>query len=657
MGLESEITSLVNRLNKYRESYYNEGKSLISDEQFDFEEQRLKELDPNNDYFRQVGRSVNTRDIKIEHEIPMLSMQKVQTAEDAVKWFYEISKVPGLYFNDKMGLSLWVDPKLDGVSGKIVFDSHGNYLYASTRGDGKIGAKLPHAHMIDGVPKKFLPDCELRGEFIINKKYAKNFSGPLRNTCSGILKRIDWTEDMNFVSFVIYDFHSYNPKYNINFVDRGDKIKQISKILTDMEQKFNIIPVEKISNIPELYNRYVNKLRKEWPYETDGVIFTIDGGQDNYDLINSKYIINTFNRYNMALKPPAEYTSSVVTDIVTEVNRQKLSFIALIEPVYINGVKVGRATLDNYQRMRKNRIGIGSMVLVKRTNDVIPKIVESYNETGKEIKYINPTKCPACGTKLVTYYQDIACPNEYGCVGIFQSKLEQMFNSLEVKNIGPAALNGLANYMKNNDIPMTFSSLFSGLLNIDGNFIGQFLNEFYGTEKRIAIFKEAIRYMFDNLYEINLLDGFNIPTIRKGELIKHNIRCVKDLFDYIAYLNKRNYFSSVFDSVLFTWSQDPVHMKDLKDCYNILNKYFKKEAGIKEGSITYCISGPINGMSRTEVIKYLKSVNPDLVFVKDVITNLNFLISYEKGTTKVLKAKKYNIPVVTLEEVIEKYKN
>ena len=69
----TEIKKLVDKLNRWREMYYNEGETEVSDEEFDFEERRLKEMDPNNEYFIQVGRKLksNTRDIKIEHEVPM----------------------------------------------------------------------------------------------------------------------------------------------------------------------------------------------------------------------------------------------------------------------------------------------------------------------------------------------------------------------------------------------------------------------------------------------------------------------------------------------------------------------------------------------------------------------------------------------------------
>ena len=74
-----------------------------------------------------------------------------------------------------------------------------------------------------------------------------------------------------------------------------------------------------------------------------------------------------------------------------------------------------------------------------------------------------------------------------------------------------------------------------------------------------------------------------------------------------------------------------------------------------EGSVTYCISGEVPGYKKSELVKYLKTINNSLAFVDSVTVNTNFLISYETGTTKVLKAKKYNIPVYTIDDVIDHY--
>ena len=203
------VKKLVENLMKWKEAYYN-GTPLISDEEFDFEERKLKKIDPNNEYFRKVGYKTSTRDINVKHIVPMLSMQKVQTAEDADKWIKSIENTPGLSFQS-LKYGVWIDPKIDGVSGKIVYDKDGNFQYASTRGDGLVGAIIPFANQIKEIPKKFLPNSELRGEFFISKKNRKYFNGPLRNNCSGLLKRKEFTEESEFIEFIIYDVTSKPP--------------------------------------------------------------------------------------------------------------------------------------------------------------------------------------------------------------------------------------------------------------------------------------------------------------------------------------------------------------------------------------------------------------------------------------------------------------
>ena len=142
-----EIEELVNKLNDLRKKYYNDS-SNVNDEEFDYYENKLRQLDPTNPYFEQVGAKINKDDEEVEHIIPMLSMQKVQTAEDAVKWFNSLAFRFGC---------VWIDPKLDGISGKLVYDKDGNFQYASTRGDGFVGAKIRFADSIN-IPKKFLPN-------------------------------------------------------------------------------------------------------------------------------------------------------------------------------------------------------------------------------------------------------------------------------------------------------------------------------------------------------------------------------------------------------------------------------------------------------------------------------------------------------------------
>lgn len=665
----TEVEFLVNKLNSLREKYYNESSADINDEEFDFLEDKLRSLDPLNPYFNRVGASTNSRDTKIKHKVPMLSMQKCQTAEEAQKWYEDIIKTPGLEFEEYPGV--WIDPKLDGISGNIIFDDDGNFTVGNTRGDGYIGAVIPFANKIDGVPKRFFPRCELRGEFIIPKKYRDKFSGPLRNTCAGLMKRKEWTPEVDYVQFVIYDVNFYDDfdenriitipgvgSYDLNFKNRGDKINTIKRVLVDLNQNFHIVDVELSHDIFEIYDRYINSLRNAWDWETDGLIMTIDGSRYNYKVIDDRYKITTCHKYNMALKPPANFGKSHIRGIETSVNRQQLSFVAIIDQITLMDVRVGRATLDNYQNILKHNIGIGSTVLVKRTNDVIPKIVNFFNEPGVEIKPFKITNCPCCGSELVVYNQNLMCPNEFGCIDIFKSKVENLINVLEVKNFGPVIIEAIANYMKYNNIPFTLYEFIKGIELKNNHYeFEECVEEFYNGGKRPENLKEAIKEFFNKITEVKIIGGYNIPNIGTTSLKNNGIFSYEDLLKYFDKLDKKVLLEYEFEKTIYSWMKDPKHTNELKQTIDLLKPYAKKEVNLNDGSIqTYCISGEVVGFkSKSDVVKFIETKIPTLKYTENFNSSVNYLLTNEESTGKAIKAKKYGIPIVSMSELLSRF--
>ena len=645
------ISDLVTYLNRFRESYYN-GSPEISDEQFDFVERRLRELDPINDYFNQVGRSTLTRDIPIEHKIPMLSMQKVQNVSDGEKWYKDVYNRRYL-INISENPILWVDPKLDGVSGKVVYGADGEFVYAATRGDGTVGAKITYGDRMNSIPKKFLPNTELRGEFIIPKKHQKHFDGPLRNNCSGILKRKDYSEELDYIQFVIYNFYSYDKESSIEFNNRGELLKTVENELLSLGYKYNkdyfIVRPFKTSNIGEVYGKYITSLRDSWAWETDGIVLTIDGPRSNYDLVDSDYKISSFNRYNMAIKPPALFAESIVTDIIAYTNRTKVSFVAVIEPVQLMDIVCTRATLDNYSLMTENKIGIGSKVLIKRSNDVIPKIVEVYNPKGSKTVYPDFSKCPSCGHKLVRINRDLACTNEYGCLGILTSKLLNMFKSTKTKNIGPALAENIA-------IEMLFRKETTWY-----DFLSTCLDDGYGDaigllkdSKSRSNFDESIRFMLYNMTELQFLDGIGIPSIGSTQFLNNDIKTIDEFLNYYEKLKSSDRIAlSAIDSVIYKWCSDDKHLQDIKQCNVLMRDIFIVGEIVNGDKLTYCISGEIKPYPSKKDIVQLLGLNNNLIYSETLTSKTNYLITDSYDTSKAVKAKKYNIPIVSVDYLMK----
>ena len=640
--MEKDIKSLVDKLNEYRTQYYN-GSSDIDDEEFDYYERKLKELDPNNEYFEQVGSKINYDTETVIHKYPMLSMQKVQTSSDAMKWIESMG-----------GGKFFVEPKLDGISGKIVYNNRGEFEYASTRGDGLEGAIIKFASDIVTVPKNFIPNSELRGEFVISKKFSNEINGPLRNNCSGILKRKEWSKEILMVSFVIYEVFLYDRP--LQFKDREDKLRLIKENLGD--QIYEIVWLRSFygaDEINKVYDLYVNKLRDSYEFETDGMIITVDGDQRVYDEINSRYKISTFNRYNMALKPPAEYAESVIKAIHAYVNRRKVSFVAEIEPVQIMGINISRATLDNYYNIEKNHIGIGTNCLIKRTNDVIPKIFDTFNKDEGSIKKYELHNCPCCGTKLIRYYKDLVCPNEFGCRDVYKSKIMNVISKLEAKNIGESTVDFVTDaIIRKHPGKMYLYNFFSELLLKNGTYdLEKDVEEYFNGGKRPEIFKTAIQAMFENISEIDVLSVMNIPYVAKGELLKKSIRDYKQFVGYIEEIHKKPVVTEVFDSILLnTWYTNTLLRKDIEMTMDLLKPVFVKSEDPYDNAITFCISGevPQEYGNKKDYANFIGSINLNFKQVKDVTGGINYLVTNERSTSKVLKAMRYNIPIVSFEE-------
>lgn len=654
----NQIEELVNKLNKYRQDYYN-GSSEIADEEFDFYERELKSLDPNNEYFNQVGAKIDSNLKEVEHKFPMLSMNKVQTMEDAYKWYNN--------FASKYCDYIWVDPKLDGISGTSKYDSNGKLEYVATRGDGLVGAIIPFGDKINGVPKHFRPNSELRGEFIISKKYKDKLNGPLRNICSGIMKRKNYTDDVKYLSFVIYDIRT-DESDNFYFKDRGDKIHQIETELQNLNENFITVKIHKSNDIKEIYENYINKWRDEYEYETDGIILTVDGGRTLYDNINSQYKIKAFNRYNIAVKPPAQFAGSEILDIIPFVNRRKVSFVAKIKPVYLLDTLINNATLDNYANIQKHHVGIGTKVLVKRSNDVIPKVYNFFNEPDKNIKQYTIEKCPCCGNKLSPIYQDLMCTNEFGCRDIYKSKLQNVIKTFDVKNIGDSIIDAICDYFKEIDNNhFTLFNFFKRII-LNGNTyeLEDFIIKHYNGGKRPEIFRNAINDLLSKLTETKILSCFNIPYIGETSLVEHGIRSLDNLIQYINELDKKTTFDNAFDTTLYYWWEigyvpttgaktNSIEVrKDVFDTINLLKPYFKVEEH-KGNGILYCISGavPENYKNKQDFVDTVKNINGEYEYVKDVTSATKYLVTNERHTSKVIKANKYGVKILSFDEFLE----
>lgn len=389
------ISKMVEQLTEAKKRYYYKIPTM-SDEKFDKLEDELRERDPNNDYFKVVGTKPSGK--KITHEIPMLSLNKCKTVEEVEKWFNKLGIPPASL--------VIVEPKIDGVSGELTY-LNGALAKVCTRGDGLVGQDIYHVKdYVKGIPPKIISEgiIKVRGEFYLPKG-NKLTDTKLRNICSGLINRKDDLKDLKHVRFIAYQL--LGKKY----LKESDKFVELEAMNFEIPQ----YQMCYIHQLGKCFQKYLDNLRESWNYETDGLVIVINE-LALHEKIDKLWVVEHHHHYNMALKPPSIGKETKLTDIEWNVSRQgNLIPVAIFEPIEINGVTIGRATLNNLENVINLKLRRGDRLFVERANDVIPFIAKNLDirKTKELCGDMIPTKCYSCGAPLFKEKEGVhlSCPN------------------------------------------------------------------------------------------------------------------------------------------------------------------------------------------------------------------------------------------------------
>lgn len=421
------MRGLIDKLNEASRRYYDQNESDISDDEWDAMYAELRKLEEKtgermeDSPTRRVGGAVMEGFEQHRHIARLWSMDKAQSEEEILAWAQRCEKqtteAGGLPKN-----SYCVEYKLDGLTVNLTYDG-GRLIQAATRGNGEVGeAILPQAMTIRTIPLTipFTGRMEVQGEGIMRlselKKYNETSAEPLknaRNAAAGALRNLDpqVTASRHLDAFF----------YQIGYIE-GRSFETQQDMLDFMKANgLNISPFVRPAQTIEEALEAVHQIEKE----RETLDFLIDGATIKITDMRTREVLGTtdkFPRWSIAFKFPAQETVTKLLKITWEVGRTgKLTPLAHLSPVDICGVTVKRATLNNYDDIRRKRVRIGSEVWVRRSNDVIPEImgvVWDGEGEAPETDIQPPTICPACGGPLVKLRQDgvhLFCLNRTSC--------------------------------------------------------------------------------------------------------------------------------------------------------------------------------------------------------------------------------------------------
>ena len=431
--IKIKIKSLRKKIREHDYKYYVLTEPAVSDEEYDKLIKELEKLEAEHPELiipdsptQRVGKDL-TKDFKpVQHKVPMLSLANTYNEEELYAFDRRIREA--LPKNEKV--EYIVEFKIDGASVGLNYVD-GILKTAATRGDGVVGEEITNnVRTMRTIPLKLnevksgpnkLKDIEVRGEIFMNikdfvnlnkereKREEKLFANP-RNSAAGTLKMQDPKEvarrPLNNFVYTLLSIDDELKSHEENLV-----------LLNKLGFKVNG-EYKKCSSMVEVIEtcRNIESMRDELEYEIDGAVIKVNSIEQQNILGN----IAKSPRWAVAFKFKAKQAFTYVNKIVWQVGRTgAVTPVAELEPVLLAGSTISRATLHNYDEIKRKDIREGDRVVIEKGGDVIPKVVSVVlSERNKKSKPVKPpTKCPVCKSLLfnppdeVAYYcENTECP-------------------------------------------------------------------------------------------------------------------------------------------------------------------------------------------------------------------------------------------------------
>lgn len=603
---------------KTNEVYRNLGPNeqpLVSDNQYDILEDYIKEKYPKSNIIGKIGAPVEKNKIKLPYE--MASMDKIKPDTKALPSWK--SKYNGPYV---------LSCKLDGVSGLYTTENDSFGLY--TRGDGKVGQDVSHFITYMKLPKD--KDIVVRGEFIMAKKtfetkYSSKFANA-RNLIAGTVNRVSINDTVNDMDFVAYEMIKPVLKPS----------EQMAKL---QELGFNVVRNETHENIN---NDELSKILVDWrdnyDYEIDGVIVTNDE-------IYSRKSGNPDHSFAFKMALSDQMAETKVLDIEWNASKDGyLKPIVHIEPIKLSGVTIKKATGFNGAFIESNKIGVGAIIQIIRSGDVIPYIRN----------VITPAEQPLMPTVDYIWndsHVDIMLENKNDDENVRNKNIVGFFKGIEVDGLGEKNVVKMvdAGY---DSVPKILAMTKEQILSIDG------FKEKMAEKLHSGISEKTKNASLAKLMSVSNMFGRGFSDKKIELILKEYPNILSSTEDEETKVKKLKDIKGMALKTAQAFVKEiPQFIGFLKQCKlesKLTVNQTQQNIVIDESHPLYKKSVVMSGTRDKELDKKLKDVGASL---STSVTSKTFCVitpDPESDTGKVANAKKLNIPLYTPEAFKEKYR-
>lgn len=409
----SRVRELIDTLNKWAYEYYVLDNPSVSDREYDRLYDELREIEESTGHVefdsptRRVGGEPIKGFEKHEHISRLYSLDKSVAYDQVSAFFTRIKKVvPDPRFT--------VEYKFDGLTMCLTYDG-GKFVRATTRGNGVYGEDVTAQCLtIRSFPLTIRHQglLEVQGEAVIRlsvlENYNKTAKEPLknaRNAAAGAIRNLDPKVTAERKPEILF--------YNVNYIEGATLSSQEQHFEFLKENGFKVYPFLRICRSEEQIFAAIEEIeleRKHIDVLTDGAVIKLDSTKEREEIGYT----DKFPRWAMAYKFEAEEAQTTVKAVRWQVGRTgKLTPLAIVRPVDLGGVTVRKATLNNFGDILRKDVKIGSVVAIRRSNEVIPEILGCIEHTGKSADIAKPTQCPFCGSAIAEVGANLFCPNRY----------------------------------------------------------------------------------------------------------------------------------------------------------------------------------------------------------------------------------------------------
>ena len=647
------MKQLIKELNNASYAYYNQV-PIMPDYEWDKMYDELETLEYvtgivlANSPTHNVGYSVADELKEVEHNHPMLSLDKTKSVDELIE-----------FIGDK---DCFLSVKADGLTTSLHY-INGELIGAETRGNGVRGIEcLQNVLVMKNVPKEipYKDELIIDGETIIgwdtfreiNDKLPKDkkYKHP-RNLVSGSLQLLDSKEaasrNMRFVAWrVIKGFEHKTPSEDLfKAKDIGFEIIPILKSPRINQKKELAILLNQIKESANSHNI---------PY--DGAVMAVD----DYKIAESIGRTDKFFRHSMAYKYEDELFETVLTDI--EWNTSKTGLInpvAIFEPVDLNGAIATRATLHNITYIKDMMLGIGDRIRVYRSNMVIPKVHDSIDKSGN---FNIPDKCPICGqpTRIIKENDSevLYCTNS-DCYGKLLSKLIHAVsrNALNVDGLSEATLSFLIKEIGISCVKDLY------VIRDNNDSVYRWVNAEGFGRKSVTKILASIEKSRNTSLE-RFLYSLSIPLLGKSAsmMIADSVDYDLDTFINEMTIKGAEYFrylpgvgDSLINSLNIYWKN---HYSDILQLANEFTfetqKSIMSETTNELENKTFVITGNVKHYQNRDALKADIEAHGGKV-VGSISSKVNYLINNDINSTssKNQKAKSLNIPIISEDQFLE----